>query len=296
MVSQKVLDKAGVLIEALPYIQRFYGNIIVIKYGGAAMKNKDLQRHVIQDVVLLKTVGFRPIVVHGGGSEISKWAEKTGIEQHFHNGLRITDESTLEIAKMVLAKVNSELVAMAERMGAHAVGISGIDGCLMTAHKQMPDGADIGYVGEITNVNTRIIRDMLENDFIPFVYPIAADEDGQAYNINADHAASAIAEAMRADKLAFLSDIAGVLEDVDDPESVIAEIYADDAEKLIQDGTISGGMIPKIQNCVDAVRGGVRRVHIMDGRLPHSLLLEFFTDKGVGTAVMAPREERFYKD
>ncbi len=296
MVKQSDLDKTKILIEALPYIQRFNGNIIVVKYGGSAMKDEELQYHVIEDIVLLKLVGMRPIIVHGGGKEISRWVAKAGIEPHFYNGLRVTDEDTLEIAKMVLGKVNSDLVSMAEAMGANAVGISGIDGGLLTVEKNMPDGKDIGYVGEVSKVNIKVLHDLVSNDFIPVIYPIAADEEGQAYNVNADHVASAVAEAVHADKLAYLSDIRGVYRDPDDPESVISELFADEAAQLIDDGLISGGMVPKVENCLDAVKNGVRRVHILDGRVPHSLLLEIFTNRGVGTAILSDTEERYYQE
>lgn len=296
MVSQEDLTKTKVLVEALPYIQRFRDNIIVVKYGGSAMKDEELQYHVIEDIVLLKLIGMRPIIVHGGGKEISKWVAKTGIEPLFYNGLRITDADTLEIAKMVLGKVNSDLVSMAEAMGADAVGISGIDGGLLTVEKAMPDGKDIGFVGNVTQVDTKVLHDLVSSDFIPVVYPIAADESGQAYNVNADHAASAIAEAVHADKLVYLSDIRGVYEDPDDPDSVISELYAREAEQFIQDGIVTGGMVPKIENCVDAVKNGVKRVHILDGRVPHSLILEFFTNRGVGTAILSDSERRYYKE
>lgn len=296
MVSQEDLTKTKVLVEALPYIQRFRDNIIVVKYGGSAMKDEELQYHVIEDIVLLKLIGMRPIIVHGGGKEISKWVAKTGIEPHFYNGLRITDADTLEIAKMVLGKVNSGLVSMAEAMGADAVGISGIDGGLLTVEQAKPDGKDIGFVGNVTQVDTKVLHDLVSNDFIPVVYPIAADENGQAYNVNADHAASAIAEAVHADKLVYLSDIRGVYEDPDDPDSVISELYAREAEQFIQNGIVTGGMVPKIENCVDAVKNGVKRVHILDGRVPHSLILEFFTNRGVGTAILSDSERRYYKE
>lgn len=296
MISQNDLEKTRILIEALPYIQRFNGNVIVVKYGGSAMKDEELQHHVIEDIVLLKLVGMRPIIVHGGGKEISRWVEKTGITPHFYNGLRVTDADTLEIAKMVLGKVNSDLVSMAGSLGASAVGISGIDGGLLTVEKAMPDGKDIGYVGNVTNVDVKILQDLISHDFIPVIYPIAADEDGQAYNVNADHVASAIAEAVRADKLAYLSDIKGVYRHPDTAEDVIAELYSDEATALISDGTINGGMVPKVENCLHAVNNGVRRVHILDGRVPHSLLLEFFTNRGVGTAILSDAEERYFKE
>lgn len=295
MVSQGFIDKAEVLIEALPYIQRFNRKIIVVKYGGSAMKDEELMTHVIEDVVLLKLVGFKPVIVHGGGKEISRWVKKTGIEPVFYNGLRVTDADTLEIAEMVLGKVNKDLVSLAQNLGIRAVGISGKDGKLLTVEKEMPDGKDIGYVGKVTKVDTKVIMDLLDADFLPIVYPIGMDEDGQSYNINGDTAASAIATALKADKLAYLSDIPGVYDNVELEGDVISELYIDEAHKLIEDGIISGGMIPKIMNCVESIENGVNRVHILDGRIPHCLLLEIFTDKGIGTAIMEPGQEKYYK-
>lgn len=296
MVNDKYTERANVLIEALPYIQRFNGSIVVVKYGGAAMESEELKKSVIADVVLLKLVGFKPIIVHGGGKEISRWVKKVGIKPEFYNGLRITNDETLEVAEMVLSKVNKELVALAVSMGVRAVGISGKDGKLLTAEKKMPDGRDIGYVGEVVNVESEILKHMLEDDFLPIVYPIGIDEAGHGYNINADDVASAVAESLKADKLAFLSDIDGVYLHEDDPESVISELYVGEAEQLIKDGTISGGMLPKLKNCIDAVRNGVSRVHIINGTTKHSLLMEIFTDKGVGTAILSEKESRYYNE
>lgn len=295
MVAQSFIDKAEVLIEALPYIQRFNRKIIVVKYGGSAMKDEELMSHVIEDVVLLKLVGFKPVIVHGGGKEISRWVKKTGIEPVFYNGLRVTDADTLEIAEMVLGKVNKDLVSLAQNLGIRAVGISGKDGKLLTVEKEMPDGKDIGYVGKVTKVDTKVIHDLLDADFLPIIYPIGMDIDGQSYNINGDTAASAIATALKADKLAYLSDIPGVYGTTTLEGDVISELYTDEAHKLIEDGVISGGMIPKIMNCVESIEKGVNRVHILDGRIPHCLLLEIFTDKGIGTAIMSASEKRYYK-
>jgi len=286
MVKQKYLDKAEVLIEALPYIQRFNGKIIVVKYGGSAMIDDELKQGVIEDVVLLKLVGFKPIIVHGGGKEISRWVDKVGMETQFVDGLRVTDADTMELAEMVLAKVNKDLVSKVQSLGVKAAGICGKDGGLLEAKKKVKEGKDLGYVGDIKNVDIKIIEDLLEKDFLPIIYPVGMGENGTSYNINADEAASAIATALKAEKLAYLSDVEGVRKVSDDPESVISELYIDQAEKYIEDGTISGGMIPKIQNCVEAITKGVSRVHIMDGRIPHSLLLEIFTDNGVGTVIM----------
>lgn len=294
MVNQKYLDKAEVLIEALPYIQRFNRKIVVVKYGGSAMIDQELKENVIKDVVLLKLVGFKPIIVHGGGKEISRWVGKVGMEPRFINGLRVTDEATMELAEMVLAKVNKELVTLVQSLGIKAVGISGKDGGLLQVEKKYSDGQDIGYVGEVTQVNPKILYDLLEKDFLPIVFPVGTDEEFKTYNINADDAACAIAEAVHAEKLAFLSDIEGVCRDVNDPSTLISELHVHEAEKLISDGYVGGGMIPKIKNCIDAIENGVNRVHILDGRIPHSLLLEIFTNKGIGTAILNGEESRYY--
>lgn len=283
---QKYLDKAEVLIEALPYIQRFNRKIIVVKYGGSAMVDETLKERVIQDVTLLKLVGFKPIIVHGGGKEISKWVGKVGMEPEFVNGLRVTDEATMELAEMVLGKVNKSLVQLVESLGVRAIGISGKDGKLLSVEKKYADGEDIGFVGEITHVNADILYDLLEKDFLPIVCPIGLDDAYQTYNINADDAACAIARAMKAEKLAFLTDIEGVYKDPDDPDTLISELPVTEAEALMNQGYIGGGMLPKLQNCIDAIENGVSRVHILDGRIPHCLLLEIFTDKGIGTAIL----------
>lgn len=286
MVNQKYLEKAEVLIEALPYIQRFNRKIIVVKYGGSAMVDEQLKKSVIQDVVLLKLVGFKPIIVHGGGKEISRWVGKVGKEPQFINGFRVTDEETMEIAEMVLGKVNKELVSMVESLGVKAVGISGKDGGLLTVEKKYSNGQDIGYVGNVTGVNAKILFDLLDKDFLPIVCPIGMDENFLTYNINADDAACAIAKEMKAEKLAFLTDIEGVYKDPKDPESLISKLFVKEAKELIDNGNVGGGMIPKLQNCIDAIEQGVSRVHILDGRIKHCLLLEIFTNKGIGTAIL----------
>ena len=288
------LEKAAVLVEALPYIQRFNRKIIVVKYGGSAMVDETLKKRVIQDVTLLKLVGFKPIIVHGGGKEISKWVGKVGMEPEFVNGLRVTDEATMELAEMVLGKVNKSLVQLVESLGVRAIGISGKDGKLLTVEKKYADGEDIGFVGDIKAVNGDILYDLLEKDFLPIVCPIGLDDEYQTYNINADDAACAIARAMKAEKLAFLTDIEGVYKDPDDPETLISELRVSEAEELMKQGYIGGGMLPKLQNCIDAIENGVSRVHILDGRIPHCLLLEIFTNKGIGTAILNDTEERFY--
>lgn len=275
--------KAEVLIEALPYIQRFNRKIIVVKYGGSAMSNEALQRQVIQDVTLLKLVGFKPIIVHGGGKAISSWVGKIGKEAQFINGLRVTDAETMEIAEMVLGRVSKNLVTMVEELGVKAVGISGKDSAMLRVKKRLSGGQDIGFVGEITAVDPKILFDMLEDDYLPIVAPIGLDDRYDTYNINADEAACAIAKAVGADKLVYLTDVEGLYRDFKDKASFIPRISVSEAEQLIRDGLIGGGMLPKLSNCTEAMRGGVKRVHILDGRVPHSILLEIFTKKGNGT-------------
>lgn len=289
---QEVLKKAEVLIEALPYIQKFNRKIIVVKYGGSAMSNEELKRNVIKDVTLLKLVGFKPIIVHGGGKEISHWVGKVGKEAQFVNGLRVTDAETMEIAEMVLSKVNKSLVTMVQELGVKAVGISGKDGGLLTVDKKYADGRDIGFVGEIREVNPKVLYDLLEKDFLPIVAPVGLDEQFASYNINADDAACAIAKAVSADKLVFLTDIEGLYKDINDKDSFISRITASEAEALIADGFIGGGMLPKLNNCTSAIENGVNRVHILDGRIPHCLLLEIFTNSGVGTAIIRDEDKQ----
>ena len=282
----QVMQKAAVLIEALPYIQKFNRKIIVVKYGGSAMSNEELQKNVIKDVTLLKLVGFKPIIVHGGGKAISRWVEKVGKEPSFVNGLRVTDEETMEIAERVLGRVNKNLVTMVEELGVKAVGISGKDGGLLKVEKKYSDGKDIGFVGNITEVDPKVIYDLLEKDFLPIIAPIGLDENFQTYNINADDAACAIAKAVGADKLVFLTDIEGLYRDINDKSTFISRLTASQAESLISEGVIGGGMLPKLGNCTSAVRNGVNRVHILDGRIPHCMLLEIFTNQGIGTAII----------
>ena len=290
---QKYLDKAEVLIEALPYIQRFNRKVIVVKYGGSAMVDEELKARVIQDVTLLKLVGFKPIIVHGGGKEISKWVGKVGMEPHFINGLRVTDAETMELAEMVLGKVNKSLVQLVEQLGVRAIGISGKDGGLLKVDKKLADGEDIGFVGDVKEVNADIIYDLLEKDFLPIVCPIGLDDDYQTYNINADDAACAIATAVHAEKLAFLTDIEGVYRDPKDPSTLISELTVSEAKNLLDSGYVVGGMLPKLNNCIHAVENGVSRVHILDGRMAHCLLLEIFTNKGIGTAILGDEEAKF---
>ena len=283
---QEVLKKAEVLVEALPYIQKFNKKVIVVKYGGSAMSNPELQRSVITDVTLLKLVGFKPIIVHGGGKAISNWVSKVGKEAEFVNGLRVTDEETMEIAEMVLGRVNKQLVSMVQELGVNSIGISGKDSGLLHVTKKYSDGKDIGFVGEVDKVDPQILFDMMDRDYIPIVAPIGFDDNFDTYNINADDAACAIAKAVGADKLAFLTDIEGVYRDIKDPTTFISNLTCSEADALIASGNIGGGMLPKLTNCTNAIREGVKRVHILDGRIPHCLLLEIFTNKGVGTMFM----------
>lgn len=290
------MQKAEVLIEALPYIQRFNRKIIVVKYGGSAMVDENIKKNVIKDVTLLKLVGFKPIIVHGGGKEISRWVGKVGMEAQFVNGLRVTDADTMEIAEMVLNKVNKGLVQMVEELGVRAVGISGKDGGLLHVQKRYSDGKDIGYVGEITQVHPEVLYDLLEKDFLPIVCPIGMDDNYDTYNINADDAACAIARAVKAEKLAFLTDIEGVYKDPADKSTLISELHVSEAKDLIGQGYIGGGMLPKLNNCIDAIENGVSRVHILDGRILHCLLLEIFTNKGIGTAILGEGEGKYYHE
>ena len=290
-----LLQKANVLIEALPYIRRFHGKTIIVKYGGSAMVDHELKKNVIRDVALLKLVGFRPIIVHGGGKEITKWIGKVGLETEFVNGLRVTDLDTMQVAEMVLNRVNKGLVSMMEKTGLKAVGISGKDGTVLRVDKKLAGGKDIGYVGEVREVDSRLLDTLLDNDYIPVICPVGSDDEYHSFNINADDAACAIAVAMNASKLVFLTDIEGVYEDPADPSTLISEMSVSEAKAFIASGHAGGGMLPKLQNCIDAIEAGVSRVHILDGRTAHSLLLEFFTDKGIGTAIIGDEQERYYQ-
>ena len=290
----QLLEKANVLIEALPYIRRFHGQTIIVKYGGSAMVDHELKKSVVRDVALLKLVGFRPVIVHGGGKEITKWINRVGLDTEFVNGLRVTDKDTMLVAEMVLNRVNKGLVSMMEKTGLRAVGVSGKDGTLLRVDKKLPDGQDIGYVGEIREVDTSLLETLLDNDYIPVICPVGSDDAYHSFNINADDAACAIAVAMKASKLVFLSDIEGVYENPEDPSTLISEMTVTQTRQFLKSGNAGGGMLPKLQSCVDAIEAGVGRVHILDGRTRHSLLLEFFTDRGVGTAIIADDEERYY--
>lgn len=291
-LDPSIMQKAEVLIEALPYIQRFNRKIIVVKYGGSAMVDEELKKHVIQDVVLLKLVGFKPIIVHGGGKEISSWISKAGMTPKFVGGLRVTDEATMEIAEMVLNRVNKSLVQLVNELGVKAVGISGKDGQLLKCERKYAGGQDIGFVGDVKEVNPQVIYDLLEKDYLPIICPIGFDDSFQSYNINADDAACTVARAVKAEKLAFLTDVEGLYRDFEDKSSLISEITAEAAQEMVSSGMLGGGMLPKLQNCIDAIEHGVSRVHILDGRIPHCLLLEIFTKKGIGTAILGNGKEK----
>lgn len=282
----EMIGKAETLVEALPYIRDFNNKIVVVKYGGSAMLDKHLEESMMKDVALLKLVGMHPIIVHGGGKEISKWVKLSGKTPEFIEGFRVTDLDTMEIAEMVLNKVNKHLVAMIEQLGVKAAGISGKDGATIMVDKKTVNGQDIGYVGQVKSVNTELIQTLLDNDFIPVIAPIGLDDKYNTYNINADDAACAVASALNAEKLAFMTDIEGVCMDPDDKSTFISILTLNEANKMIKDGFIGGGMLPKLRNCIDAVKNGVSRVHILDGRKEHCLLLEFFTKKGIGTAII----------
>lgn len=282
------MDKAKILIQALPYIQKYNGKTIVIKYGGNAMINEELQKDVINDIVLLSCVGIKVVVVHGGGPAINDTLKKMGKKSQFMNGLRVTDEDTMDIVQMVLAgKVNKDIVSLIVKSGGTALGLCGVDANLLKAKKLLKEGVNLGYVGEITDVNEKVIQDCLDKEYIPVISTIALnDADGKVYNINADSAASRIAVKLQAEKLILLTDVPGILKDMDDSESLISILDINDVPTLIEDKVINGGMIPKVECCVEAVKGKIKRTHIIDGRIPHSILLEIFSDKGVGTMII----------
>ena len=275
--------KAQVLTAALPYIQKYYGKTVVVKYGGNAMINPELKQAVMSDIILLTLVGIKIVLIHGGGPEISGMLKKLGIESKFVNGLRYTDKETAEVVQMVLAgKTNKDLVSLVERCGGKAVGLCGIDGAMIKA-KPMEDEFDYGFVGDITEIDPKPIEKVLEEGYIPVIATVGIDDDGQVYNINADTAAAEIAAALHAENIITLSDIPGLLKDVNDPESLIPEIHVDEVPALIESGIISGGMIPKMKSCEKAVRSGVKKAVMIDGRIPHSILIEMFSDEGIGT-------------
>jgi acetylglutamate kinase len=284
-IRQDAASRVQVLSEALPYIQQFTGRTIVVKYGGAAMKDSNLKDKVIRDIVFLSCVGLRPIVVHGGGPEINSWLDKLGIEPQFKNGLRVTDAPTMDVVEMVLVgRVNKEIVALINQAGGSAVGLCGIDGNLITARPQGEEG--IGFVGEVSGVDIKILETLVNNGYIPVVSSVAADESGQSYNINADTVAGEIAAAIGAEKLILLTDTRGILKDYKDPSTLIPRVDIQEARELITTGIVSGGMIPKVNCCVRSLAQGVRAAHIVDGRIAHALLLEIFTDIGIGTMLV----------
>lgn len=290
------MEKAGILVEALPYIKKFYGKTVVIKYGGHAMLNCDLKKAVLTDAVLMKYVGMHPVIVHGGGPDITSMLKKVGKESNFVGGLRVTDDETMEIAQMVLVgKINKDIVSMINDIGGSAVGLSGKDGNLLVADKKLgrvrsPEGqdelVDIGHVGEVRQVNPGILTTVIREGYIPVVAPVAVGEGGVSYNVNADSAAGALAVALNADKLIILTDVEGILADRNDKDSLISTVKMDEVPNLIERRILEDGMIPKVECCVSALRGGVSTTHILDGRVPHSVLLEVFTDRGVGTMVI----------
>ena len=276
-------QRAEVITQALPYIQKYHDKIIVVKYGGNAMISEELKMQVMEDIVLLWLIGVKPVLVHGGGPEISEMLKKVGKESKFVDGLRVTDKETAEIVQMVLAgKINKQLVNLLGEFGGNAVGISGIDGHLIEAKVK---DERLGFVGEITNVNVQPIVDLIEKGYIPVVSTVGCDNEGNVYNINADTAASYIAGAMKAERLITMTDIPGILRDVNDPDSLIKRVNIEEARQLFAEGVISGGMIPKVECCIEAIEKGVRRVTILDGRVPHAVLLELLTDEGAGTMV-----------
>lgn len=287
--------KAGTIVEALPYIQAFYGKTIVIKYGGNAMINEDLKQKVMEDVSLMKYVGMQPVIVHGGGPDITQFLKKVGKKSDFVSGLRVTDEETVEIAEMVLdGKVNSNIVNLLNKRGVRAVGLSGKDAGLIKATKKMAtvydeegnkEKVDIGYVGQVDSIDASILRDLLDMDYIPVIAPIGVGEDGESYNINADYVAAEIAGALKAEKLLFMTDIEGVYKDFEDKDSFISSLTDVEAREYIKNGIISGGMIPKVEACLRSLDAGTQKVHIIDGRQPHAIILELLTEQGIGTQV-----------
>ena len=280
------IKKAQILTEALPFIKKFSNKTVVIKYGGSALINPEIKNTIIKDIVLMKLVGMKPVVVHGGGPDISSFLKKLNIESKFINGLRVTNAETMEVAEMVLSgKINKQIVTDIELNGVKAVGISGKDGDTVKAKKIEKDGIDYGFVGNIESVDPALVKTLIDNDIIPVIAPIGMDVKGQSYNINADYMAVAIAGSLKAEKLVFLTDVAGVLKDVNDPSSIMSFIKASDVRKYIEDGTISGGMIPKVECCMSAVEAGVNNVHILDGRVEHCIILELFTTAGIGTMI-----------
>ncbi len=283
----RFFEKANILIEALPYIRRLSGKTVVIKYGGAAMLSPDLSEKIMQDITLLKYVGMNPIVVHGGGGDINKMLKLYDVQPEFHNGLRVTDKQTMDVVQMVLmGKINKDIVSHLGIAGAKAIGLCGKDAGLIKAEKMLADdGYDLGLVGRITEINTKLLNTLAMDEYIPVIAPIGVGENGESYNINADTVAGEIAAALKAEKLMFLTDIDGIRSNPDDPSTLIYEISIDEIYGYINKGVISGGMLPKVESCINAIRSGVKRTHILNGTIPHPILLEIFTDTGIGTMV-----------
>lgn len=285
-LKQEEADRVRILSEALPYIQAFAGRTIVVKYGGAAMKEETLKSSVIRDIVFLSCVGVRPVVVHGGGPEINSWLSKLGIEPQFKDGLRVTDADTMDVVEMVLVgRVNKEIVSLINQAGGSAVGLCGKDGDLVRARHVGRQG--IGFVGEVSGVNTKLIQTLVREGYVPVISSVAADDSGQAHNINADTVAGEIAAALEAEKLILLTDTAGILRDYKDPSTLIDRLSIQEARNLIEEGIVGGGMIPKVNCCVRSLAQGVKAAHILDGRIPHALLLEILTDTGIGSMISA---------
>lgn len=280
-------EKANILVEALPYIRRLFGKTVVIKYGGAAMLSAELSEKIMQDITLLKYVGMRPIVVHGGGSDINKLLALYDIEPQFHNGLRVTDQATMDVVQMVLTgKINKEIVSQLGVAGAKAIGLCGKDASLIQAEKLVSDdGTDLGLVGHITGINTKLLDTLSQDEYIPVIAPIGVGKNGETYNINADTVAGNIAAALGAEKLIFLTDIDGIRSDPNNPDTLLFEISIDEIYKYINMGAINGGMLPKVEGCIKAIKSGVKRTHILNGTIPHPIILEIFTDTGIGTMV-----------
>lgn len=279
-------QKAAILVEALPYIKKFYGKIVVIKYGGHAMVDCALKRAVMTDVILMKLVGMHPVLVHGGGPEINEMLRRVGKESTFVNGLRVTDRETMEIVEMVLAgKINKEIVALINSLGGQAIGLCGKDASLIQARKKRSD-VDIGFVGEVTHINPTLVMNVIKDGYIPVIAPIGLGPEGETYNINADYVAGHLAVALGADKLVILTDVEGIMVEREGERAVLSTLHLSEIPDLVRQKQISGGMLPKVECCADAIRGGVRRAHILDGRVPHAILLEIFTDEGIGTMVV----------
>ena len=290
-LQNELIERAKILTEALPYISRYRGKIMVIKYGGNAMNDPDIIRTIMQDVATLKIAGVHPVLVHGGGPEINTLLKRLNIQSHFENGLRVTDKAAMEVVQMALMKLNKNLTAALGTLNVKAIGLCGQDNALIGVEKYTDEsGTDYGYVGRITSINTEVLETLIKKDFIPVIATVGVDDNGKAYNVNADTAAGAIGGSIHAEKLLYLTDIDGVRTDAKDPSSLIAEITVSELRAMIKDGSINGGMVPKALSCIDAIDSGMKNVLILNGTIPHSILLELFTDSGVGTMVTADRQ------